>query len=352
MKTTEDLLVLINETPRIIPSLDWAEETEQFSKERMTKIIHGINDDKLRDDVISLIISEWDLLAALHDDRCYEQTGGYPTTKFTVEDDVVPFSDGYDNTINAFLSQAKENFIEIRQKRAKHLKVRQDIMGRLDSVQHDTSSPEVAPDIPSPIAVAKGIESLLVSCARCVCENSETEQKAGEIRNSIQVLLEEVKARQEALNKQLQETVGENQRLKEQNKSLSDELSYFLEPPQLSEEDLEAMEQASREIEEYQQAELDKMLSEAKNEIKRNSVLISDLIQKVKDIPDYTRQLDAFHLLSELLSDNPAWLQVSGRLIVQINEMQRERTKLQLNINDARFESFNKITGNQSVTIG
>ena len=153
----------------------------------------------------------------------------------------------------------------------------------------------------------------------------------------------------ESLNAQLCE---ENKQLKEQIQKLQNELNSFYEPPTLTEEDLAEAERLSREFEEYQQAELDKMLTEAKEEVKRKSVLISTLIQKVKDIPDYRRQLDVFHILSELLSDNTAWQQVSGPLITQINEMQRERSKLQPVFSEAKFDSMFNVTGNQSVTIG
>ena len=153
----------------------------------------------------------------------------------------------------------------------------------------------------------------------------------------------------ESLNSQLCE---ENKLLKEQIQKLQNELDSFYEPPTLTEEDIAEAEKVSREIEEYQQAELDKMLTEAKEEVKRKSVLISTLIQKVKEIPDYRRQLDVFHILSELLSDNPAWQQVSAPLISHINEMQRMRSMTQQTFSDAKFDSLYKITGNQSVNIG
>lgn len=74
MTQIEELSNLIKSDPQKIAFLDWAEETGDFSTQRMHDIILSLNDIGLINSVINMIYAEWNFLESQNDPRCYELT--------------------------------------------------------------------------------------------------------------------------------------------------------------------------------------------------------------------------------------------------------------------------------------
>jgi len=88
MRQLDELCNLIKSDPKSIAHLDWAEETAEFSNQRMHDIILGLDDIDQINSVVGMIQAEWNFLKSRNDPRCYEKSdNGQEKLKFPNSND-------------------------------------------------------------------------------------------------------------------------------------------------------------------------------------------------------------------------------------------------------------------------